>query len=237
MFRLLPLRVECRIRQHRSCHLPRYPPKGFFVRPGRALRRAVLARDRACWFAGDGKSGGAVGLVRGVSGAMANRHFGKLADVWKHAVLAAVAGCEPPHRYAETHAGSAAYPLVHDEERRFGILRFLEVAPRSPVLARSRYRTLVAPFIGSGAYRELAELSRVPLWCGDIMTVDADGAGYPGNLGTATTPGTGSGVILANVHPDTIGACSELGRALAEAYRGATLPDGDAGNLVFTTFG
>jgi hypothetical protein len=60
----------------------------------------------SCWFAGNGKLGGAVGLVRGVSGAMANRHFGKLADVRKHAVLAVVAGCEPPHRYAEAYRGA-----------------------------------------------------------------------------------------------------------------------------------
>jgi hypothetical protein len=280
---------------------------------------------------------------------MANPHFGKLADVWKHAVLTEVIGCEPPERYAETHAGSAAYPMVHDAERHYGILGFLAVAPGSPVLARSRYRALTTPFLrgrdavypgspllamtalgdgcsyllcdldpgsaadlrhhaaglrlrhctvaeadgmaavarwlegpgravvhvdpfdpdarippgpsalefaariaGSGAglvywygydepgdrcwaYPELA--GQTPVWCGDIMVADADGTGYPGDLGEATTPGTGCGVILANVGPDTIGACAALGSALAQAYRGTTLPDGTAGSLVFTTRG
>jgi 23S rRNA A2030 N6-methylase RlmJ len=54
---------------------------------------------------------------------MANTHFSKLSDVWKHAALAEVLEREPPRRYAETHAGSGAYPIVHDGERQFGILR------------------------------------------------------------------------------------------------------------------
>ncbi len=75
---------------------------------------------------------------------MANRHFGKLSDVWKHAALAEVLEREAPLRYAETHAGSGAYPIVHDGERQFGILRFLDVAARFEVLARSRYRAVAA---------------------------------------------------------------------------------------------
>jgi hypothetical protein len=71
---------------------------------------------------------------------VANPHFGNLADVWKHAVLVEVLQREPPGWYAETHAGSGAYAVVRDAEREFGILRFLEVAPRFAVLARSRYR-------------------------------------------------------------------------------------------------
>ena len=56
---------------------------------------------------------------------MANSHFGNLGDVWKHLVLAAVLEREPPRWYAETHAGSAAYPLNRDPQREFGIWRFL----------------------------------------------------------------------------------------------------------------
>ena len=70
---------------------------------------------------------------------MANSHFGNLGDVWKHLVLAAVLEREPPRWYAETHAGSAAYPLNRDPQREFGIWRFLAAAPRSAELARSRY--------------------------------------------------------------------------------------------------
>jgi hypothetical protein len=50
---------------------------------------------------------------------MANRHFGKIADVWKHAALMEAIGRVAPGRYAETHAGPAAYPMVRDSEREF----------------------------------------------------------------------------------------------------------------------
>src|SRR5579864_347873 len=84
---------------------------------------------------------------------MANRHFGKLSDVWKHAALAEVLAREPPRRYAETHAGSGAYPIVHDGERQFGILRFLDVAAGFEVLARSSYRAVAASWLsGRGVY-------------------------------------------------------------------------------------
>jgi hypothetical protein len=70
---------------------------------------------------------------------MANSHFGNLGDVWKHLVLAEVLEREPPRWYAETHAGSAAYPLNREPQHEFGIWRFLAAAPQSAELARSRY--------------------------------------------------------------------------------------------------
>ena len=280
---------------------------------------------------------------------MANRHFGKIADVWKHAALAEVLEREPPDRYAETHAGSGAYPVVHDAEREFGILRFLEVAPRFAVLARSRYRAVAASYVkgdrglypgsallamtvlgdagsyllcdldresitdlrcwarelglhscevaetdgmtavaawlegeargpglvhidpfdpdarGPGGYsalelaarvadsgtrlvywygydeagdqawahKKLATLTRTPLWCGDVLVTGASDA--PGDLGLATTPGTGFGVILANVQAGTAAACAALGNALSDAYADAIFPDGYPGNLAFTS--
>ncbi len=294
---------------------------------------------------------------------MANRHFGKIADVWKHTVLLEVLGRQQPARYAETHAGSADYPLAATAEKELGILRFLELAPAVPVLARSSYLASVLPFTratpplypgsallamsllgdhcsyllcdldpgsaaglrrraadlglhdcevaeadgmtavaawlasdqpgsaagrgGPGsaaptvvhvdpfdphasepgglsavalagraadagaalvywygceepgesawAFHELAELTAAGLWCGDLMMTDADGGGRPGNLGRATTPGTGFGMVLANVAPGTVAACAELGRALAGAYTDVALPDGTRGSLVFTT--
>jgi 23S rRNA A2030 N6-methylase RlmJ len=280
---------------------------------------------------------------------MANRHFGKIADVWKHGALAEVLEREPPGWYAETHAGSGAYAIVHDGEREFGILRFLEVAPRSAVLARSRYRAVTASYAdsdrglypgsallamtvlgdassyllcdldresvadlrrwsrelglhncevaeadgmtavaarldgegrgpglvhidpfdpharGQGGYSalelaarvadsgtglvywygydepgerawahtQLAALTRAPLWCGDVMVTSASDS--LGDLGRATTPGTGFGVILANLQAGTVAACAALGSALAGAYAGATLPDGSQGSLAFTS--
>jgi 23S rRNA A2030 N6-methylase RlmJ len=280
---------------------------------------------------------------------MANRHFGKIADVWKHAALAEVLEREPPGWYAETHAGSGAYPIVRDREREFGILRFLEVAPRSAVLARSRYRAITTSYVkgdrglypgsallamtmlgdassyllcdldqesttdlrrwsrelglhhcevadtdgmaavaarldgeargpglvhidpfdpdargpggysalelaarvadnGTGlvywygydepgerawAHEKLATMTTASLWCGDVLvTGDSDA---PGDLGRATTPGTGSGVILANLRGGTAGACAALGNALADAYADAILPDGRPGSLAFTS--
>ena len=280
---------------------------------------------------------------------MANPHFGKLADVWKHAALVEVLEREPPGWYAETHAGSGAYPVVPDAEREFGILRFLEVAPRFAVLARSRYRAVTASYVesdrglypgsallamtvlgdassyllcdldresvadlrrwsrelglhscevaeadgmaavaarldgeargsglvhidpfdpdarGPGGYsalelaarvadsgtrlvywygydeagdqawarKKLATLTRAPLWCGDVLVTGASDA--PGDLGLATTPGTGFGVILANVQAGTAAACAALGNALSDAYADAIFPDGYPGNLDFTS--
>jgi hypothetical protein len=60
-------------------------------------------------------------------------------------------------------------------------------------------------------------------------------SGTAGDLGRATTPGTGFGVILANVQAGTVSACTAVGNALANAYAGALLPDGSRGNLIFTT--
>jgi 23S rRNA A2030 N6-methylase RlmJ len=280
---------------------------------------------------------------------MANRHFGKIADVWKHAALVEALEREPPGWYGETHAGSGAYAVVHDSEREFGILRFLEVAPRFTALARSRYREIAASYVESDrglypgsallamtvlgdassyllcdldresiadlrrwsrelglhncevaetdgmtavaarlddgargpglvhidpfdpdarspggysalelaarvadsgirlvywygydepgeqawAYKKLATLTSTPLWCGDVLVTGASHA--PGNLGRATTPGTGFGVILANLQTGTTGACAALGNALSDAYAGAIFPDGCPGNLVFTS--
>jgi 23S rRNA A2030 N6-methylase RlmJ len=280
---------------------------------------------------------------------MANPHFGKISDVWKHAALAEVLEREPPGWYAESHAGSGAYPIVHDREREFGILRFLEVAPRFAVLARSPYRAIAASYVkgdrglcpgsallamtmlgdassyllcdldqdsvtdlrrwsrelglrrcevaetdgmaavaarlagearGPGlvhidpfdpdardpggysalelaahvadngirlvywygydepgdqawAHKKLATLTRAPLWCGDVLVTGA--SNVPGDLGRATTPGTGFGVILANLQAGTAGACAALGNALSDAYADAIFPDGRPGNLVFTS--
>ena len=85
----------------------------------------------------------------------------------------------------------------------------------------------------AGAWTRLTSLTCGPLWCGDLMVTGATST--PGDLGRATTPGTGFGVILANCQAATITACTALGHALADAYTGVTLPDGTWGNLIFTT--
>lgn len=295
---------------------------------------------------------------------MANRHFGKLGDVWKHLPLCEVLTVERPSLYAETHAGSAAYPPVDDPERRYGVHRFSSVAHRDAVLAGSRYVThldwalggddhgssaasqtgvgpqvpgspllamlelggspryvlcdidpasvqdlnvwaarldladrvtvvegdgmaivtervldaapdasafvhvdpydpdarepgsvsaleLTARLINTGvgvlywygfdapadrgwALRSLGHATDAGLWCGDMLVTAADGAVHDdGDLGRATTPGTGFGIVLANVTPPTLDRCRALGSALARAYDGAALPDGRSGALDF----
>lgn len=66
------------------------------------------------------------------------------------------------------------------------------------------------------------------------MVADETGAGRPGRFGRDTTPGTGCGVILANVSEDTRAICRALGEALALAYVGSKLPDGTRGRVVFS---
>lgn len=83
---------------------------------------------------------------------------------------------------------------------------------------------------------ELWDLTPAPLWCGDVMVTDTGGGGSPGDLGRATTPGTGFGVVLANLPPDVLTACTTVGGALAGAYTDVALPGGPRGSLVFTSY-
>jgi 23S rRNA (adenine2030-N6)-methyltransferase len=279
---------------------------------------------------------------------MANRHFGNIGDVWKHVVLAEVLEREPPAWYAETHAGSGAYAVVHSGGREYGFLHFLEVAPRFPVLARSPYCAIASSYVesdrrlypgsallamtvlgdttsyllcdldrdsvidlrrwsreldlhncevveadgmaavaarldsethrpglvhidpfdrdarapgsysalqvaarvadsGTGlvywygydepgtqglAHKQLAALTRAPLWCGEVTVTGAnDSLGDRDHSATLRT----FGIILANVQEGTAGACAALGNALARAYDDAVLPDGARGNLAITS--
>jgi 23S rRNA A2030 N6-methylase RlmJ len=288
---------------------------------------------------------------------MANRHFAKLADVWKHLPLAEICSIERPDEYWESHAGSARYALVDDPERRFGAARFSDLADSRPALAGSRYvahlratnpapgglavypgspllamlelgaeasyllcdidpgsvadltetsarlglasRTRVVAGDGIGAVHDeiaattrpgavlahvdpyeprqpgpsglsavdlarelvdggaglvywygygrperrawaLAELSAGAgdrsLWCGDILvtSVAEPHTRDDGDLGEATTPGTGFGIVCANISDPAVAACRQLGEALVAAYEGVPLPDGSPGRLDFT---
>jgi 23S rRNA A2030 N6-methylase RlmJ len=284
---------------------------------------------------------------------MANHHFGKLADVWKHLPLTEIIHLEQPAAYWESHAGSALYPMGDDPERDFGAQRFFRVSAGYPILRESRYRqqllayatargqltsypgspmlamselgagphyrfcdldaasvadirkaartlglgstvTVVAsdgmtalrdasategarsvlahidPFdpYGAGpggfsaldlavelisqgialvywygysdpeerawAFVELSQRCRsTSLWCGDIMVASPGQCLPSGDLGTATTPGTGFGIVCANLRGPTLSACERLGRELVLAYDGADLPGGGAGSLDF----
>ncbi|MHA3705064.1 hypothetical protein ACXR2U_23070 [Jatrophihabitans sp. YIM 134969] len=78
----------------------------------------------------------------------------------------------------------------------------------------------------------LAELGLPDLWAGDLLVTTADGSVEDdGDLGEATTPGTGCGVVLAGVDPTLGRRCEALGDALVAAYDGTPLPDGTPGAL------
>jgi 23S rRNA (adenine2030-N6)-methyltransferase len=278
---------------------------------------------------------------------MANHHFGKFADVWKHLVLDEVLAEIRPDRYAETHAGSAAYPIVGDPERRFGVLGFLDGLASDAALAQAAFPRVVSGFtndepstypgsalqamtlLGDGCSYLLCDLDPVsvedlrtwaarlsltrcevaardgmqavggawledpaptvvhidpfdpfertdgglsavelaaqvaeaghtlvywyglshpgerawaldaiqrltsaPLWCGDLMVTRCDGeTRSDGDLGEATTPGAGCGVVLANVTPALTTRCEALGHALVDHYEGRELPNGEPGGL------
>lgn len=289
---------------------------------------------------------------------MANRHFGKLADVWKHLVLAEVVAAAGARRIYDTHAGHALYSMAADEERRYGVLGFLEVAGGEPALARSAYHRVLQQQMGSGTelalypagpmieillggdaceywfcdvdldsianlrdtaqtlglarrvqvvendgmatvHQALLELTdetvalvyidafdhhavgpagvsavdvcqqaaergvgvvcwygydraerrrwlldelrersaQLDWWCGDVMVTSPGADHSSGALGIATSPGTGFGLVCANVEASVLERCDELGAALARAYDGIHLPDGRSGGLRFTTSG
>jgi hypothetical protein len=211
---------------------------------------------------------------------MANRHFAKLADVWKHLPLVAVLSIERPRQYWESHAGNALYSMVDDAERRYGAPRFVDASrcsdgmtalheslvgvdgevvahidPYDPwaqgpagVSAVGLARELIQRGVGlvywygfdgpeqrGWAFDELRESSSAAsLWCGDVMVASHEKAAFVGHLGDATTPGTGFGVVCANVSTEAINACRRLGEELARAYDGIPLPDGMSGHLDFT---
>jgi hypothetical protein len=285
---------------------------------------------------------------------MANHHFGKLADVWKHLPLTEIVHLEQPDAYWESHAGSALYPMADDPERAFGAQRFLRVSADYPTLRNCRYRQLLLLYATSGgdltsypgspmlamselgaghrylfcdvdpesvanieeaagalglassvtvvaadgmvalhqastsaggagtvvahidpfdpyapgpagqtaldlagelidrgvglvycygydgpeerawALEELARRRRsASLWCGDVMVASREQRPARGDLGAATTPGTGFGIVCANLLPDTLNACERLGRELALAYDGSDLPGGGEGRVDF----
>ena len=74
---------------------------------------------------------------------MANHHFGKISEVWKHGVLAEVLDEDRPRRFAETHAGSADYALTPSPERGYGVYGFIDRCADDPTLRGSAYARLL----------------------------------------------------------------------------------------------
>jgi 23S rRNA A2030 N6-methylase RlmJ len=83
---------------------------------------------------------------------LANRHYAKIADVWKHLPLAELLAVERPARYLESHAGSALYPFTPSPERDYGVRWFLDHADASSAIAGSAYRRMLTALPARGGY-------------------------------------------------------------------------------------
>jgi 23S rRNA (adenine2030-N6)-methyltransferase len=70
---------------------------------------------------------------------MANLHVARIGDVWKHGPLVEVLTTMRPKLYAETHAGSACYPLTPSPERDYGVYHLLHQAAAAPDVDHSPY--------------------------------------------------------------------------------------------------
>ncbi|HMD77090.1 MAG TPA: hypothetical protein VKG86_06925 [Terracidiphilus sp.] len=79
---------------------------------------------------------------------MANHHYGRIGDIWKHLALAEILAIEKPAEYWESHAGSARYPLTHSWQRDYGVFYFLSHAAESEALDASHYRKVLADCAG-----------------------------------------------------------------------------------------
>ncbi len=84
---------------------------------------------------------------------MANIHFGRIGDIWKHLPLAEILAIEQPEQFWESHAGSAQYGLTPSLERDYGVMYFLKHAPQSETLAASAYFQLLESLWADGALR------------------------------------------------------------------------------------
>ena len=78
---------------------------------------------------------------------MANVHYAKIGDIWKHLPLSQILSIEQPNFYAESHAGSAQYPLTHSKDRDYGVFHFLVHAKDSIALNNSAYAKLLRRYI------------------------------------------------------------------------------------------
>src|SRR5579883_2123590 len=74
---------------------------------------------------------------------MANRHFGRIGDIWKHLPLAQFLVVEKPKRYIETHAGNALYDLTPSPERDYGVYTYLRCASNNTFLRSAAYSMIL----------------------------------------------------------------------------------------------
>jgi hypothetical protein len=66
------------------------------------------------------------------------------------------------------------------------------------------------------------------------MITDSNGNGSGGDLGIATTPGVGCGVVLANIDEEAITRCERRARGTVTLYTDVALPNGGPGAVRLT---
>jgi hypothetical protein len=69
-------------------------------------------------------------------------------------------------------------------------------------------------------------------WCGDLMVAADDVDMITGELGVASSPGTGSGVVCVNVSAATVERCTALGTSLSAASRDRPIRQGVSPRLL-----
>jgi hypothetical protein len=92
-----------------------------------------------------------------------------------------------------------------------------------------------SPVEQAWALAEIGQRTSKPLTCLDVVVSDEAGQGIGGDLGVGTAPGTGFGVVLANVGEQVIANCDRLGWDLIRTYAGKRLPNGQRGQLRYTS--
>jgi 23S rRNA (adenine2030-N6)-methyltransferase len=141
---------------------------------------------------------------------MANVHYARIGDVWKHLPFAEVLSIERPGRYWESHAGSSSYSLTRSPERDYGVFYFLErAAGCSSALKGSAYRRLLDP-------RERSERGRTPQT-------------YPGSprIAMELLGSAGGRFVFCDLDGASLANIAEDARALGVPARRVRLVQGD----------
>lgn len=124
-------------------------------------------------------------------------------------------------------------PFAHEEGQLSAVELAAEVAEAGHTLVY--WYGYSVPANRAWAIEKIRTGTRADLWCSDFMVTTAEGTVHDdGDLGTGTSAGTGSGVVLANVSPTLIQRCEQLAGAVASTYEDRQLPSGTPGRLDLT---
>src|SRR3712207_862768 len=158
---------------------------------------------------------------------MANVHFARIGDVWKHLPLAEILTLERPRRVWESHAGCAFYDLTPSYERDYGVYYLRARAGDVAALIASRYVGLLRSLETAGELRiypgspglALHLLGHEPVelvFCDTDADSLADIGEAAGRLGIAAAH-------LRLVHDDGLATLMRLGAGLPPDAAAATL--------------